>query len=285
MNANTMQTLAGAYVVALAESNLIGQEPQWVHLLPVGEFSASDGRGPWLVESPEQVIANTLKNAGTKLIPVDYDHQIDHKTENGQPAIAAGWITQFEARDNGIWGLVEWTDKARAHLAAKEYRYISPVIKYKSNGEVTSIARAALVNNPALELTALASEQESSLQAALSDTKAKLEAALAVQKQMEETALLAKIERHAECGHILPCHKEFSVKLAKIDPQLFEEFASYVRVFTKPLFQGFQSRGLSPENRGIKTPTRLLDETEQAICHAMGHTQEEFIQLGAKDDH
>lgn len=130
MNANALQTATGSFVVALAETNDVAKSPQWVQLLPVGKFSASDGRGPWFVNNPEQVISNTLKRAGSKKIPVDYDHQIDNATKNGQPAIAAGWITQLEARDDGIWGLVEWTDKASAHLAAKEYRYLSPVINY-----------------------------------------------------------------------------------------------------------------------------------------------------------
>lgn len=284
MKPNTAQALTGSLVMTLAELDSVNGNQQWVHLLPVGEFSASDGRGPWVVDNPEQVIANTLNKAGSKKIPIDYDHQIDHATQNGQPAIAAGWITQFESRDSGIWGFVEWTDKARAHLAAKEYRYLSPVIKYTEQGQVTTLLRAALTNKPALELTALASQQEGNLQAELISTQAKLQDALAlaekVQKEANEQKVANLVDIAAKQGRILPYQRDFSAKLCEIDTELFDQFVSMVAPNNLALFKEYDCGEHKKQQH-----TQALSEVDQTICKAMGHSQEEFIQLGATNDH
>jgi phage I-like protein len=36
----------------------------------------------------------------------------------------------MQAREDDIWALVEWTEKAAAHIKAREYRYLSPVLFY-----------------------------------------------------------------------------------------------------------------------------------------------------------
>lgn len=151
-----MTTLA-TYTVALSAAGLVGKE-QWVHLLPSGTFDARDGRGPWTLQSPQSVVAASMAHSRGAPIAVDYDHQIDHAPKNGQPAPAAGWISKFEARADGIWGLIEWTALAAERLARREYRFISPVFNYAASGEVMAILRAGLTNAPALSLTALASE-------------------------------------------------------------------------------------------------------------------------------
>ncbi len=132
--------------------------PEWVHLLPVGVFEGRDGRGPYRLDDPRGVIAATTAHQKGVPLPIDYDHQLLYSQDNGKPAPAAGWITEMEVRDDGIWGRVEWTEAAAAHLAAREYRFLSPVYRYlKHNGTVTRIECAALTNIPNLELTALAS--------------------------------------------------------------------------------------------------------------------------------
>lgn len=143
-----------AWTVELASS---GQSQDWVHLLPLGTFSGRDGRGPYLVRDAANIVAATSK-LGMDL-PVDYEHQIDHATKNGQPAPAAGWIKELKVDDQGIWGRVEWTEKARQHLISKEYRFLSPVFTFhKTTGEIMRLHRAALTNNPNLHLMALASQ-------------------------------------------------------------------------------------------------------------------------------
>lgn len=154
----TLPAEIDACVIALAARE--GPKPgqQWIHLLPSGTFTGRDGRGPYRAADPDAIMQASRRWAGRTAIPVDYEHQIDMAATNGRPAPAAGWITGLQARADGIWGLVEWTARAARHLAEREYRYLSPAIRHLSDGTVTAILRASLVNNPNLDqLTALAS--------------------------------------------------------------------------------------------------------------------------------
>ena len=152
-------TLKSSHSTALPASP-DGKAPEWVHLLPSGTFAGRDGRGPWSCD-PATVIARTKQYCGSLSIPVDYDHQIERAAENGQPAPASGWITDLEAREDGIWGRAEWTAKGRQHLEAREYRYISPVFFHdKKNGAILALESAALTNVPNLAgLKALAASE------------------------------------------------------------------------------------------------------------------------------
>ncbi|HYH17624.1 MAG TPA: phage protease [Azospirillum sp.] len=149
-------------LIALASfsSELPAAPPDWVQLLPYGTIKGRDGRGPWSLPgmaAAQQVIAASLTMAGPVKPVIDYDHAVDLAAPHGGQAPAAGWIAAFEARPDGIWGRVEWTQRAAAKIAAREYRYVSPVFRHTKEGAVTCILRAALVNNPAFELKALAS--------------------------------------------------------------------------------------------------------------------------------
>ncbi len=133
--------------------------PEWVHILPAGTFRPDDGRGPWTNDDPRGVIARSLK--ADRRMPIDYEHQMDHAPKNGKPAPAAGWIVGMKPAPDGIWAQVEWTERAAAALAAKEYRYLSPVFTYTKDGKVVRILRAGLTNAPALEMAALAKTEDS----------------------------------------------------------------------------------------------------------------------------
>ncbi|MBY0431223.1 MAG: phage protease, partial [Rhodospirillales bacterium] len=117
------------------------------------------------------VIEASRRYAGRKLIAIDYDHQTDHAAKNGRPAPAAGWIKGLQARPDGIWGMVDWTGRAAEHLRKREYRYLSPAFSHSPNGEVTCLLRAALTNNPNLELTALASAGGTIMECDLSELR------------------------------------------------------------------------------------------------------------------
>ena len=132
-----------------------GTVPSWVHLLPLGAFKGRDGRA-FVVEAPERIIAASLRQAPAGNLPLDYDHAIDRAATTAGEAPAAGWIVALEARADGVWGQVEWTPRARERIAAREYRFISPVIIHGPDGKVLLLLRAALTNNPNLsQLTAL----------------------------------------------------------------------------------------------------------------------------------
>jgi phage I-like protein len=131
--------------------------PDWVELLPTGRIKGRDGR-LFVLDNPQGVVDASL-TPGAEL-PIDYEHQADDpaRRANG-PVPAAGWITELALRDGAIWGRVSWTVKASNMIAAREYRYLSPVLLHRRDGQVTRLLGAGLVHRPNLDLKALASEE------------------------------------------------------------------------------------------------------------------------------
>lgn len=126
-----------------------------IQLLPYGEFRAVDGRPTdvpaWYLTEENGHDVALLANSSRNQLVVDYEHQTLYKEKNGQPEPAAGWMRWLEFTPKGMFAEVEWTDKAAAAIAAKEYRYISAVFSYDTKGYVSKIFHAALTNFPALD--------------------------------------------------------------------------------------------------------------------------------------
>lgn len=129
-----------------------------IQLTPAGVFKARDGRPAgvpgWKIDA--DIARRVIERAAARQTPlvIDYEHQTLEAEKNGQPAPAAGWFKTLEWRDGqGLFATgVEWTEKARAMIAAHEYKFISPVLSYdKRTGEVLGIQLAALTNTPALD--------------------------------------------------------------------------------------------------------------------------------------
>jgi len=138
--------------------------PEWVHLMPIGQWYGVNGQGPYRLDRPNaERIAASIK-AAKRPLPIDYDHALDlaFGAKAGQQAPAAGWFNDAEARDDGIWVRVEWTERGGVAIASREYRYISPAFKPEPNtGRILHIVRAGLTNMPNFEnLTALASQNQ-----------------------------------------------------------------------------------------------------------------------------
>nr|NJM04366.1 hypothetical protein [Desulfobacula sp.] len=77
---------------------------------------------------------------------IDYEHQ----TIKNEQAPAAGWITKLINRGkDGLWAVATWTQKAKAYLKNREYRYYSPVFfTRKADSKLISIHSLALTNTP-----------------------------------------------------------------------------------------------------------------------------------------
>ena len=133
-----------------------GRAPSHITLLTPGPLLARDGRR-WRLDDAAAVVAATRARAGSTDLVIDYEHQSVLAPRNGQPAPAAGWIRDLEvAGDGAIRARVEWTERARAAIEAREYRYLSPVFTHDPTGVVGVILSAALTATPALDLPALA---------------------------------------------------------------------------------------------------------------------------------
>ena len=74
--------------------------PEWVHIMPIGEFSAADGRGPFRLVDPEAVIARSKRPIVD--LAVDRDHELVFQAGSGTHKPAAGWIKEMEVRADGI---------------------------------------------------------------------------------------------------------------------------------------------------------------------------------------
>ena len=127
----------------------------WVHPLPAGEVRSRSGR-LFRVERTEDIVRRSMTGAD---LPVDYEHEMDDpERARPGPVPAAGWIAELDVREGSVWGRVRWTDEAARLVAARQYRYLSPVVLRTPQGEVTRILGAGLVHRPDLNLLALSAE-------------------------------------------------------------------------------------------------------------------------------
>jgi phage I-like protein len=150
-----MSSIQKSHIAALSISVKSSSE---IQLLPAGEFRSRDGRPAkvksWKIDSG--IAAKVIALAAARQTPfvIDYEHQTLLSEDNGQPAPAAGWFKALEWREgDGLYATdVDWTDKAKAMIDAREYRFLSPVFAFdKTTGAVNEINHAALTNVPALD--------------------------------------------------------------------------------------------------------------------------------------
>ena len=137
-----------------------GSVPEWLELIPAGpRVQGVDGRA-WTF-GPEE-IATVMREFAAHLgeLVTDWEHASEHRAPKGEEAPAAGWIKQIEPRDGALWGRVEWTERAANQIAAREYRYISPVFLYTADDarRIQRLTSVGLTNVPNFALKALNQE-------------------------------------------------------------------------------------------------------------------------------
>lgn len=200
----------GTRLVAIAALRVelsSGLVPTDVRLIPAGEFRAVDGRPSdcpaWVMDAADGQRCVSAMAARDSASVIDYEHATLHAKRTGDKAPAAGWYQALEWRPDGLWAVrIDWTALAAAHIAAREYRYISPVFAYdKASGHVQQLLHAALTNDPGLDgltdLAALAaslfSPSTDSQGIAMNDLLKKLLAALGLQDTATESEALAAL--------------------------------------------------------------------------------------------
>ena len=134
-------------------SNAVSQDqtpvlPEWIRVLPRGAVELSDHREPFMVDKASLLsMAADFRSRGVDLV-IDYEHQ----SLQGERAPAAGWIKDLEARDDGLWARVDWTQQARDYLEKKEYRYFSPVLRLDpATRRPLALLHVGLTNVPAIK--------------------------------------------------------------------------------------------------------------------------------------
>jgi phage I-like protein len=116
-------------------------------VLPLGRVELSDHREPFMVdETSLEILVAAYRSRGVDLV-IDYEHQ----SLQGERAPAAGWIKDLEARSDGLWARVDWTEQARDYLEKKEYRYFSPVLRLDpETRKPMALIHVGLTNVPAI---------------------------------------------------------------------------------------------------------------------------------------
>lgn len=198
-----MKSHVNTFELQIAAAAQSGDEPKWIKLVPAGIFKLRDGRGPFdagNLASMKAIIERSLAHAGGTELMIDYDHQSVFGAIQGVGgrAEAAGWIRALEARDDGIYGQVEWTPTAAGQIGEKKYRYISPLFtSAKGTGAIGRLLNAALVNMPALDLAAVAASSNLLIEDPKDNPMNAIAKALGLADTASADAILAAInERH-----------------------------------------------------------------------------------------
>ncbi|ECC6010225.1 hypothetical protein C6Z16_21140 [Salmonella enterica] len=129
-----------------------------VRIFPAGAFRSNDGRPKecpaWVMNAAcaQRLIAAAASKKTD--YSFDYEHQTLRAVTNGKPAPASAWFKSLEwVEGDGLYAVdVNWTAAASQMIAAREYRYLSPMFDYHPvTGEVGQLINVALTNLPALE--------------------------------------------------------------------------------------------------------------------------------------
>ena len=93
-------------------------------------------------------------------LPVDYFHRGESLVPNdnlpAEEKVASGWITDLKVESSGLWGLIDWTERARKMILADELAGLSPSFhpdapnKWDGGTQGPTLFGAGLLNDPFL---------------------------------------------------------------------------------------------------------------------------------------
>lgn len=160
-------TLSKALNFVLSNDGDGPQLPEWILLVPKGNFKGRDGREFENLEPA--LIIDWIVNVNQK----DIQWDIQHASEDGElgaDAPAQAWIyakyENFQVRKatdeapGGIYARVDWQN-GKWLILNKAYRYYSPVFQvYKDSIEIAGVTSVGLTNEPNLYLPALNQKQQ-----------------------------------------------------------------------------------------------------------------------------
>jgi phage I-like protein len=136
--------------------------PKKIKIIPTGTFKTQAYGEVKITKTDLLEMADNYRNGARAGVPIDIDH--DQKA-------AAGWITDVEVADDGMYAQVEWTKLGEDKLSTKEYRFFSPefaqsYIDPEHSHELSNVLIAgSLVNRPMFkELPAIAGSEDGGAQ-------------------------------------------------------------------------------------------------------------------------
>lgn len=158
----------------LADDRAGAEAPAWAMLVRTGTWlghpTVPEVVTPERLRSAADYFARHYAAHGVDLV-IDYHHASVLAPRQGTRAPAAGWVTGMELRagDTELWGCVTWTTEAANALARREYRYLSPVLRFDAPDRVTGEAVPMAVHSVALTNTPFLTELPGLNETAASD--------------------------------------------------------------------------------------------------------------------
>lgn len=142
---------------AVMNAEIPADVPEWIMLVRTGAWLGHPTGPEVITPAHIQAAHDTFQRRGIDLV-VDWHHQTLLASAGRVPlAPAAGWIKQVEIRGGGteLWGhVLPWAAEARALIASRAYRYLSPVLRFDAPDFVTGapvpmqVHSVALTNTP-----------------------------------------------------------------------------------------------------------------------------------------
>ena len=121
--------------------------PAEFQVLPEGKIEITGEEPAWIDEAAARQVIACYKARGNDMV-IDYEHQ----SLDGGQAPAAGWVRDLVWKGKeGLWAVVEWTQRAKDYLENREYRYFSPVMYLRARDRMVQVlVNIALTNTPAI---------------------------------------------------------------------------------------------------------------------------------------
>ncbi|DAB30671.1 MAG TPA: hypothetical protein CFH84_02655 [Sulfurimonas sp. UBA12504] len=151
----TLSAPISELLIALKDNIKINTD-EWQRIGVCGKW---DGHPAGTFEMNEHIFNQMISNYTAAQIDIVCDYE--HQTLWGSVAPASGWITQnpisLKVENQELFAKIEWTAKAKEHIDAKEYKYLSPVfapntISQKDGSNIGwTLHSVALTNKPFLE--------------------------------------------------------------------------------------------------------------------------------------
>jgi phage I-like protein len=236
-------------------------EAKWQKLFPIG---VEKHRADFKITFDAKTLKSMADNYAAEGKPrraVNYFHQgpsnvvapLDNK-------IAAGWIQDVELRADGLYGLIQWTERARKYILADEMSYLSPEFRMSQMNKATgkeqgpTLLGAALLNDPFLtELPRVAASED-----APSAQEAKH------MKKLIELLKLAEGASEADVEKAVEALVQNEVKLSEGETKL-SELQTVVTKLTEQVAEVTKARDSITQERDALVAGKKQDEVKAFV--------------------